>query len=98
MHSPGRTLLALVLTGSVLTAAYAQQPSIVRDGVALPDPQIASELPRYLSAGSLAFVDWLSDGTFLLLGGRGTRQVQRVQLPLRPPQQVSFARTAIEAV
>jgi dipeptidyl aminopeptidase/acylaminoacyl peptidase len=99
MHSPGRTLLALVLTGAALTAADAQQPSMVRDGVALPDPQIAAELPRYLSAEALEFVDWLSDGTLLLLGrSHGTSQVQRVQLPLRPLQQLSFARTAVEAV
>jgi dipeptidyl aminopeptidase/acylaminoacyl peptidase len=64
-----RLLLALALTG--LTAVALPAPSLLRDGLPHPDPQIASELPRFLTAPSAHFVDWLSDGSMLISSEQG---------------------------
>jgi dipeptidyl aminopeptidase/acylaminoacyl peptidase len=86
MPSVHRTLLALALTSQGLMAAYAQQPTLVRDGVALSDPQIAAELLPYLSSPSVQFADWLADGSMLVTThADGDRAQVGHLVPVGPP-------------
>ncbi len=86
MRSVHRTLLALALTSQGLMAAYAQQSTLVRDGVALSDPQAAAELLPYLSLPSVQFADWLADGSMLVATRADEDRAQIGHLvPVGPP-------------
>jgi dipeptidyl aminopeptidase/acylaminoacyl peptidase len=65
---------------------------------ASPDPSIAQSLPRYLQARSSSFVDWLPDGSMLVMTRFGeTTQVHRVRSPLSMREQLSFESSGVIA-
>jgi dipeptidyl aminopeptidase/acylaminoacyl peptidase len=71
-------------------AAFAQ-PALTRVDLASADPMIAQSLPHYLESRSASFIDWLPDGSMLLLTRFGeTTQVHRVRAPLSMREQLSF--------
>lgn len=81
MPPASRPLLTLALTAAA-AAAVAGPGTLLRDGLPHPDPEIASELPRFLSARSDTFLDWLADGSLLIRREQGdSSRIER----LRPP-------------
>lgn len=86
MSPAQRSLLAVALSALAAGAAPAQPP-LLRDGVPHTDPQIAAELPRFLTARAAHFLDWLGDGSMLISVEQGeARRIERLRAPLAEAQ------------
>jgi dipeptidyl aminopeptidase/acylaminoacyl peptidase len=96
-----RFRLLLATLGVASSVAFAQQPfpsSIQSDGLALPEQEVQTSLPRYLQSRAARFVDWLSDGSMLIATRFGdTEQIHRLRAPLGMREQMSFAPEGIAA-
>ncbi len=84
------------------SAAVLAQPagsvSLTRVDLARADPAVALSLPRYLESRSSSFVDWLADGSMLVMTRFGeTMQVHRVRSPLSMREQLSFEPSGVIA-
>src|ERR1700728_3358020 len=102
MATTRRALLGLILLvmGSGLDAAHAQQPlsAVTRDGVGAPDAAVSTTLPHYLQSRSATFVDWLWDGSMLIATRFGdTEQIHRLRMPLGMREQLSYAPGGVAA-
>lgn len=90
MLSAPRPLLTLALS-ALAAQALSAQPTLLRDGLGRTEPQIATELPRFLTAQAAHFLDWLADGSMLIRVEQGTEQhVERVRSPLAEGEAVSL--------
>ena len=82
-------------------AMLAWLPSLLlqcASATALGQPADSQSLPRYLEARSSSFVDWLADGSMLVMTRFGeTTQVHRVRSPLSMREQLSFESSGIIA-
>ena len=98
MLSANRVLMAVALAGVAATALSAP-PLLVRDGIDHPDPQIAAELPRFLSAHAAHFLDWLADGSMLISTEQpdGT-QIERLRAPPEAPEKLTAWPRAASAI
>jgi dipeptidyl aminopeptidase/acylaminoacyl peptidase len=66
--------------------------SLMRDGVAPPDPAVSATLPRYLASRSASFVDWLLDGSMLITTRFGeVEQIHQLRAPLAMREQLTYA-------
>jgi dienelactone hydrolase len=102
-HRPLIRLLTLLLLAAGGGASEAQPappaaesppvPSVLtRDGVAAPDPAVSAPLSHYLQWRSASFVDWLWDGSMLIVTRFGdTEQIHRLRAPLGMREQLSYA-------
>lgn len=98
--------LALLLAPLVTHAALAQQLTVpthrergnlVFDGIPPPDPALAERLSRYLQSRTGTFLDWMTDGSMLVLTRfADTEQVHRVAAPLGMREQLTFYSDPIE--
>ncbi len=90
-----------VLLQCASAAALAQpadSASLTRVDLAKPDPSVALSLPRYLESRSSRFVDWLPDGSMLVMTRFGeTTQVHRVRSALSMREQLSFESSGVIA-
>jgi dienelactone hydrolase len=94
MPTARRLLLTLALSAASAAAAPAP-PLLVRDGLPHPDPQIASELPRFLTAHTAHFLDWLGDGSMLVRSAQGEgARIERLRGALAEPQAIGPATEA----
>ncbi|MGA2364094.1 MAG: prolyl oligopeptidase family serine peptidase [Steroidobacteraceae bacterium] len=95
------TWLSGVLLQCVSAAGLAQSTdpaSLTRVDLAKPDPSVALSLPRYLDSRSTRFVDWLPDGSMLVMTRFGeTTQVHRVRSALSMREQLSFESSGVIA-
>jgi dipeptidyl aminopeptidase/acylaminoacyl peptidase len=108
-HRPIGGLLTLLLLAAGGGACEAQpappaaepppvQSALTRDGVAAPDPAVSAPLSHYLQWRSASFVDWLWDGSMLIVTRFGdTEQIHRLRAPLGMREQLSYAPGGVAA-
>lgn len=93
-----RLLLALPLSG-LAAAALSAQPPLVRDGLDHTDPQVAAELPRFLSAPAAHFLDWLADGSILINAEQAEdMRIERLRAPPAAPEMVGSSAGTASAI
>ncbi len=95
MPTASRLLLALALSGAAV-AAVPTTPPLLRDGLPHPDPQITSELPRFLAARTAHFLDWFGDGSMLIRSERAdATQIERLRPSLAAAEAVGSVPAAV---